>query len=359
MLVRAVAAVTKLPEYGIKERSFVAMCPDGHGNPVGNSFCGTCGASLTQTSKHEPLELASPPPVPSASQQGLSLGRKWLLAAAGVIGLTLIAVGAVGSAMGRGHESAAVTHPPSAPPSSQVVNPVIPPPSVSTPKIKIPNVIGESLKDAKAKIQKAVNSASGEASVSLNLGYKYSDQPPGSVLATGPAHGVRVDSGSTVELTLAKPIPEIPSVVQVPVNRARRELENLGFSVRIRQQVSALAKGTVISQSVAPGTLAIPERTTVILTTAKPPQGWYIRVEGSGAALVTWGNIEGTSQQTVSLPFSIKVSTHGDFDVISVVAQRQSGDSGTIVCEVVHSGRVVKRSPSAGAYAVCSASKSV
>ena len=115
----------------------------------------------------------------------------------------------------------------------------------------------------------------------------------------------------------------------------------------------------MLAQSVPPGTQAIPERTTVTLTIAKPPPGWYVAVVGSGSALVTWGTISGSSQVTVGLPWSTKVSVDFTFDVVTVVAQRQSGGSGSITCEVIHDGRVVERKTSSGAYAVCTATASI
>jgi hypothetical protein len=96
----------------------------------------------------------------------------------------------------------------------------------------------------------------------------------------------------------------------------------------------------------------------LVIALASPAfAGWSVRVKGPGRAHLTWGNIESTNQATRALPWRHRVRVQRDFDVVSVLAQRTSGGSGTIRCQVVHNGNVVSRSRASGPYAICSASQ--
>jgi hypothetical protein len=88
-------------------------------------------------------------------------------------------------------------------------------------------------------------------------------------------------------------------------------------------------------------------------TTATPP-GTFISVSGSGSALVTSLSNGNERQVTVDLPFTTQVEEGGSFDVIVMSAQRQLGDSGSITCEIIVDGQVVKKSTSSGPYSICS-----
>jgi beta-lactam-binding protein with PASTA domain len=221
----------------------------------------------------------------------------------------------------------------------------------------IPAVVGMRASEARRAIDERVGAAGEGASLDVDVVHKFTAAGVGTVLSTAPAAGVEVDSGSSVRLTVGRPLPAMPDVVGLRVDGARRELTELGLTVRTRRQATFTEKReTVLVQSIQPGVKVIPAKTTVVLTYAKPPEGWFVRVEGTGTALVTWGNIGGTSQATVSLPWSVHVGTSGSYDVVTVVAQRQSGSSGAITCEVIESGFVEERNVASGPYAVCSAS---
>jgi PASTA domain-containing protein len=230
------------------------------------------------------------------------------------------------------------------------------------PTIEAPKLIGLSLAKAKAALQRAADAAGGGASLELRTSLKYSSKLKGTVIGVEPNEyekpGTEIPSGNTVTLVLAKTIPTVPNVLGLQADKATRELKDKGYSVRTKSTISTDPAGSVLAQSIRGGTKAIPERTTVKLTVAKPPPGYYVRVLGSGSALVTWGDIGTTHQVTVSLPFTTKVPSAGSFNVVTVVAQRSSGDGGSITCQIIHSGRVVKSATSSGAYAVCTASKS-
>jgi hypothetical protein len=340
----------------------VTTCRNGHDNPPGAKFCSECGGELVgeaEGARHlEPIVPAPPPPFatpPEGTPPRRPFYRRPLWLAIGGLILVLLVIAGL-TAPEQVETTSAVTSSPSI--SSPSSSPTYSPSPIPSPvQVKIPKMIGMTLEEARAALQEAVNAAGGDASLSLETLKRYSSAPQGTVLASGPAAGVRVDSESTVRLTLAKSIPAVPNVVNLSGDKAKRDLEKLGYTVRTKFQESSAAKGVVLAQSVPAETRKIPERTVIVLTLARPPQGWFVHVEGSGSALVTWGNISGTSQQTVSLPWTAQVHRNGSFDVVTVVAQRQSGDSGSIVCEVIHSGRVVKRSVSSGGYAVCTASK--
>lgn len=70
--------------------------------------------------------------------------------------------------------------------------------------------------------------------------------------------------------------------------------------------------------------------------------------------MVTWIANDNTRQVTVSLPFSARVQGGGLFDVISMNAQRQQGDAGSITCQIIDFGEVVKKATSSDPYSICS-----
>jgi hypothetical protein len=340
----------------------MATCPNGHENPDTVGVCSVCGVRFPPVGTAEVDLPPPPPPVPGPVEAATPASRRrgQLL----IAGVVVVAVVAAGIAVAAGSAEDDVRDPPPSP--STVLTAAPSPTSTPTPwpsvspllQVTVPDVVGDSLKEARRRLAGAVRDAGEGAELDIDVAYTYTDKAVGTVLSSGPAAGVEIESGSTVLLTVAKAPPTVPNVVGLQVARATRALEDIGFTVRTKQQVSSEVKGTVIAQAPVAGTRLVPGERAVVLTVAKPPQGWYIRVLGSGSALVTWGNIGGTSQQTVALPFSAKVGAGGSFNVISVVAQRNAGDSGSITCQIVHTGRVVKQSTSSGAYAVCSASKS-
>jgi beta-lactam-binding protein with PASTA domain len=94
--------------------------------------------------------------------------------------------------------------------------------------------------------------------------------PAGRVLQQSPRAGSRIEVGGTISLTVAKPLPKVPSVVGKTLANAKSALAKAGFKVgKVTQQTSSQQKGTVISQSPASGTSARPGR-AVSLVTAKP-----------------------------------------------------------------------------------------
>jgi hypothetical protein len=80
-------------------------------------------------------------------------------------------------------------------------------------------------------------------------------------------------------------------------------------------------------------------------------------VLGNGTADVTWGNIAGSSQATVGLPWTATVTLDPSFDVAVLLAQDDTGSaSAQLTCQIVEGGVVVAQTTASGAYAVCDAS---
>lgn len=302
------------------------------------------------------------PPMPSVPPAGTPpqnppMWKRWWAWVAFVV-VALLVIGGLDES---GKRQAASTPSATASPPSPSLATLGPSPTPSQdPDVKAPSVLGLKLSAAKAAYTKAAKAAgSGATLFAVGGGFRYSSQPRGTVVAVNPntwaKKGTRIPSGSTVFLILAKPIPTVPYVLNEQAKKAAKELRTRGYTVRTKTAISSQPKGRVLAQSVPGGKTAIPDQTTIVLTVAKPAPGYFITVLGSGSALVTWGNIGSTHQVTVGLPFTARVSTNGSFDVITVLAQRSLGDGGSITCEIIYSGRAVKKSTSSGAYSICSA----
>lgn len=136
-----------------------------------------------------------------------------------------------------------------------------PSPAPETATTTVPDLVGKALPNARKLLDRA-----GLVAV---ITEELSREREGTVLGQGRAPGVTVDEGLGVSLIVAEPYPVIPNVVGDKVARARRALENEGFDVRVRREVSSQPRDTVISQSPLGGTEARPGR-QVTLVVAKP-----------------------------------------------------------------------------------------
>ncbi|MEV0995374.1 PASTA domain-containing protein [Nonomuraea sp. NPDC050202] len=85
-----------------------------------------------------------------------------------------------------------------------------------------------------------------------------SEQPDGQVLATRPEAGSRVQGGAPVALTVARNGTRVPSVVGRAREDARAELVAAGLAVQVKEQMveDESRAGTVLAQSLSPGTCA-------------------------------------------------------------------------------------------------------
>jgi beta-lactam-binding protein with PASTA domain len=139
----------------------------------------------------------------------------------------------------------------------------------------IPDVVGRSIGSAQRLLE--LDGLVGEV-----LEERVSNEPEGTVLGQSRAAGITVEEGYSLGLFVAGPssVKVIPNVAGDKVARARRALENEGFEVQIRREVSSRPRDTVISQSLAGGTEARPGRqVTLVVAKSAPPNN--VTSEGS------------------------------------------------------------------------------
>lgn len=97
-------------------------------------------------------------------------------------------------------------------------------------------------------------------------------------------------------------------------------------------------------------------RTEISVVIAKAPirfHGDSIYVGGTGSAMITWLDSNfNIHQQTLSLPAWFAVPQ----GIENYNAQRQLGDNGEIICELRYDDETYARSKSSGPYSICSVS---
>jgi len=119
-------------------------------------------------------------------------------------------------------------------------------------RVQVPDVVGQSLEDAKAELE----------SKGLKVGTvteKEQVGPPGRVMASDPAANTTVDKGSVVNLTVISGKLTVPDLFGKTFEEARSALEALGFSNVVKQDVptdNPDEAGTVVGQTPAKGTKA-------------------------------------------------------------------------------------------------------
>jgi PASTA domain len=286
------------------------------------------------------VEFPLPPaPPPTRGNRKRVIG--WSIAGIAIVS----ALAVLGAIVGGQEESTSSA--PAAAPASESPSPS-PSPSPSAETVTVPDLVGTS-----------ADSLPNEDEIGaffIGTRTEISSETPGTILSQNPPAGELVPEGYTLYVTVAAPNPKIPDVTGVDRYRAARILEQAGF--RARETPTGIRTTDpktwqkVYEQRPEGGTRADPG-TLVILNVAFPPPGTFVRVEGSGSALVTWGGLGSTHQVTVTLPWEQRVT--GDDDIVTVVAQRSSGGSGSITCIIIREGRTVKHATSSGPYAVCSA----
>jgi beta-lactam-binding protein with PASTA domain len=129
---------------------------------------------------------------------------------------------------------------------------------------KLPNLVGKPLPEAKAALD--------------GLGVEFTEVPkdssktPGTILGQKPAAGVKVQPGTTVELTVAAlPLIEVPAVTGKYLNKARTLLKDTGLEVGDIKRVEHEEHGEnyVLRQDPAAGA-KVPFGTTITLTVVAP-----------------------------------------------------------------------------------------
>ncbi|HEY8377724.1 MAG TPA: PASTA domain-containing protein [Nannocystis sp.] len=129
---------------------------------------------------------------------------------------------------------------------------------------KLPNLVGKPIAEAKATLD--------------GLGVEFTEVPkdssktPGTILAQKPNPGVKVQPGTTVELTVAAlPLIEVPAVTGKYLNKARTMLKDSGLEVGDIKRVEHEEHGEnyVLRQDPAAGA-KVPFGTTINLTVVAP-----------------------------------------------------------------------------------------
>jgi beta-lactam-binding protein with PASTA domain len=127
------------------------------------------------------------------------------------------------------------------------------PPTTPTPKLaKVPAVKGFSLTKAKRKLRAA----------GLEVGdidRRPSSKRKNTVLKQGVDKGTKLEPGSSVDLVVAAPLPQVPSVIGRQKSSAIRKLKKAGFKVEKTAQTRTTGPdGVVLSQSPTGGSRAKP-----------------------------------------------------------------------------------------------------
>ena len=124
--------------------------------------------------------------------------------------------------------------------------------------VPVPDVIGRKLSAAKAALQKA--------GLKADVTERFSDEvAAGVVISVKPKPGSIVNSGTRVDLVVSKGPPPVtvPSLIDMPRERAVAELERLGLQARVVEG-AATPLDRVYSQDPAPGT-SVPRGSTVTI----------------------------------------------------------------------------------------------
>ena len=174
---------------------------------------------------------------------GLSPRAIALAIGSGVLGL-LVIVGLVASGSDRNAAETVL----SAPASSQSVQPTSAP-STPTPKMaRVPAVEGLGIVRPKRKLRAA----------GLEVGHidrRPSSRRKDTVLKQGVDKGREMESGSSVSLVVAAPLPQVPSEVGKQEASAVRKLKKAGFKVKKTTQTRSSGQdGVVLAQAPSGGT---------------------------------------------------------------------------------------------------------
>jgi eukaryotic-like serine/threonine-protein kinase len=136
--------------------------------------------------------------------------------------------------------------------------------SAGKPEVTIPSVVGQSRDSAVAELT--------DAGLDAQVKQVNSEQPADTVTAQDPKAGLVVVEGTRVRINVSagpRPI-SVPSVVNLPYDQARAELQGAGFGVTRVDVASDLAKGIVVDQDPSGGTESS-RGTTVTLSVSRGP----------------------------------------------------------------------------------------
>jgi len=142
--------------------------------------------------------------------------------------------------------------------------------SLGKPKVVVPTLVGE---DSALAISQLAN-----AGLQSKVRQIFSGEAPGTVTASQPHSGSKVDKGTVVTINVSKglkPI-DLPDVTNQPFANAKSALEGLGFVVtRVDVSSDTAPQGTVVTESPSPGT-SQPKGATITLSVSKGPAATQI-----------------------------------------------------------------------------------
>ena len=136
-------------------------------------------------------------------------------------------------------------------------------------QVHIPDVTNITEKRAEKRLEAA------GLQVGKVIGRQSDDIKKGHVIGTKPAAGNRVDQGKAIILIVSSgtSMVKVPDVVGDNYDEAAEKLENQGFDVvREDQYSNKMAKGNIISQSIAAGVEVKPTQTTITLVISRGKQ---------------------------------------------------------------------------------------
>jgi hypothetical protein len=163
----------------------------------------------------------------------------------------------------------------------------------------------------------------------------------------------------------------VPRVVARTEAYAATELRNAGFTVVITDTPSADYSswtvaaqdplgGTVVKKgSVVHLTLNSPKPTVAPATTAPTPTApdtvmYSVWGNGTSSTSITYSSADGSFSQEqangAAIPWSITLPVSGRYNIYSVLAQADDGDS--ISCAISRNGRIITQKTSTGQYAI-------
>lgn len=130
------------------------------------------------------------------------------------------------------------------------------------PTVEVPTVIGSSLDRAEATLL--------AADLTLHSTSKYSHEKTGTVLRQDPKRGV-VETGTQIEVVVAKAYPRIPSVTGKQRITAQRRLKKADYKVKVVQRrTTTQPDGKVLSQTPKGGSEALPGRVVTLIVANNP-----------------------------------------------------------------------------------------
>lgn len=181
-------------------------------------------------------------------------------------------------------------------------------------RIGVPQLVGETLKDAKV--------LAGNASVEVaQSGTDRCDQPKGAICSQNPAFGGKMNQGDTIQVVVSEGAPkvQVPDVADEAVEDATKTLQEADFRVETKQVESDQDPGTVVSQKPAGGSEA-EKGATVTLSVAKQAQQTVPSVIDQ--------NFDAAKSQLETLGFTVaRTDVDSEKPANTVVAQTPEGNS--------------------------------